>query len=65
MENIQPTGVSGTPELLGPEAPAGSSGGEDAPDSGDAQKPQAAVSSGEGSEQEADADCDESSSLSQ
>lgn len=73
VEDIKPAGVSNTPELLaastelGPEDPAGSSSGEDAPDvaSGDAQKPEADVSSRDGSEQEADADCDDSSSLSQ
>ncbi|XP_009327353.1 PREDICTED: uncharacterized protein LOC103921160 [Pygoscelis adeliae] len=73
VEDIQPAGVSDTPELLaastelGPEDPAGSSSGEDASDvaSGDGQKPEADVSSGDGSEQEADADCDDSSSLSQ
>ncbi|XP_054038306.1 uncharacterized protein LOC128900811 [Rissa tridactyla] len=77
VEDIQRAGVSDAPEPLAastelrPEDPAGSSSGEGAPDinSGgdddDAQKPQAGVSSGDGSEQEADADCDESSSLSQ
>lgn len=75
VEDIQPAGVSFTPELLaasielGPEDAAGSSSGENAPevdtDDGNAQKPQADVSSGDGSEQEADADCDDSSSLSQ
>ncbi|GAB0200551.1 hypothetical protein GRJ2_002520600 [Grus japonensis] len=73
VEDVQPAGVRDTPALLaacmelGPEDPAGSSSGKDAPDvdSGDAQKPQADVSGGDGSEQEADADCDDSSSLSQ
>ncbi|KAM6040160.1 uncharacterized protein LJ206_020299 [Theristicus caerulescens] len=74
VEDIQPAGANDTPELLaasteaGPEDTAGSSSGEDAPDvdssDGDAQKPEADMSSGDGSEM-ADADCDDSSSLSQ
>lgn len=65
MKDKQLAGLSDPPEL-GPEGRAGSSGEEDAPGGGgDAQKPQADVSSGGGSAWEADADCDDSSSLSQ
>ncbi|KAK4808028.1 hypothetical protein QYF61_017048 [Mycteria americana] len=75
VEDLQPAGVSDTPELLAanmelrPEDPAGSSSGEDALDvasgDGDAQESEADVSSGDGSEQKADADCGDSSGLSQ
>ncbi|KAM9515820.1 uncharacterized protein ACIB01_017733 isoform 4-T4 [Guaruba guarouba] len=74
VENIKPADVSDTPELLaastdpGPEDPAVSSSEEDAPNvdngDGDTQKLQADMSSGDGSGQEADAGCDDSSSLS-
>ncbi|XP_033926820.1 WW domain-binding protein 11-like [Melopsittacus undulatus] len=74
VENIKPANVNDAPELLaastepGPEDSAVSSSEEDAPtvDSGndDTQKPQADVSSRDGSGQEADAEYDDSSSLS-
>lgn len=75
VEDVHPAGAGDTPELLaasmelGPEDPAGSSSGEDAPSvdssDGDAQKAEADVSSGDSSEQNANADCDDSSGLSQ
>ncbi|XP_015507052.1 uncharacterized protein LOC107215424 [Parus major] len=59
---LEPSAVQGSVLPPGAEDPAVASSGEDVPDvaSGDAQKPRADGSSGDGSEQEADTACDTS-----